>query len=612
VRVAVEWGLAEGVLQGRIVDAAFPDGMSPAALAFPEVSIAYDGCARWVIPSDIGLIAENPLAEQVEADASPSVALRKRMHMQFTAWLAEETGLYLDSRDTEGWIKSVLLRVGGGCAALGIEHSLPQPVSGEPDWPRYPVSITAFAGDWYEASRIYRPWALAQHWAARGPEQRRDSYVAEIACWLWNRGRIDNVCPATKEVARRLGLPVALDWYWWHKKPYDSGYPDYFPPREGNAAFRAAVEDLQENNVAVQVYTNGMSWDRDEPDWESRGKQCTLVLQNGEYYGHIYNTWMNAKLMHTCGASEVWHDQALITARKAAELGLDGLYIDQIGVIGGMIPCFSTEHGHVPGGGCYGVQGFRKMFSKIREQQPGLVLSSESVGEFYQDLLECSITLQTSWERSRGEQQCRNVYPIPLFQAVYHGHAVVFGNYSHIDGMTPYDELWPQEKRTDPADEKPWHRICPDQFPLDVARTVAFGCQPLTSNLTMKHLNDPEYADDVAFFLELARFYHAYREWLLWGDMLAPGTINAQTHSVTCIQRGIFTPPESIVPFNVVRPTVLHSAWRAPDGHAGIVLINYSRTEQSVNIERDDDLRPADGAAERTLPARSTMFVPLA
>ncbi len=608
--VSLVWELSDGLLQGRFERLELPEGVKPEALAFPEVRIPYSTKAQWVVPLDLGMLVDNPLKHAVDAP-DMSASSRQWMHVQLTAWFVDGIGLHLDSRDTSGWMKSLLLRVGQGTAQLCIEHLLPQPSEGRPEVPAYPVSIAPFVGGWYESARIYRPWALEQEWASRGPDQRRDSYVASLACWLWLRGRIDNVCPVAKEIARRLELPVAVDWYWWHKHPYDTSYPDYFPPREGTEAFSAAVADLQANNVSVQVYSNGMSWDRDEPRWETEGRKCTTVLRDGEYWGHVYNTWMNRKLMHTCGAAEGWHDQVLRTVDGAVALGLDGLYIDQIAIIGGTRPCFSTEHGHVPGGGSYGVQGFREMFRKVRERHPGFVISSESVAEVYQDLLECCITLQTSWEASRGAGGCRGTTLIPLFHAIYHGYAVVFGNYSHIDGITPWDEKWPQEARPDPSEEQDWHALCPDQFALDMARTVACGCQPLATNITAKHLADPTLAGDIDFFLDLARFYHAHREWLLWGEMLAPGTVDCATVDVTCIMRSIFTPPSTIEPFTVQRPAILHSAWRSPDGTAGLVLINYTRDEQTVTISRTDGLVPADGEATLCLPARSTRFVRL-
>lgn len=611
VSVGLTWELVDGLLQGRIEHVELPEGLLPAALAFPDILLPYSDNAQWVVPRDIGVLIDNPLADAVDAP-DMSASRRERAHMQMTAWLAEDAGLYLDARDPDGWMKSLLLRVGRQTVELCIEHVLPQPLTGQPEFPGYSVSVASFAGGWYEAAQIYRPWALQQEWASRGPDQRRNTYVAELACWLWLRGRIDNVCPAAKEVARRLNLPVAVDWYWWHKHPYDTSYPDYFPPREGAETFKAAVADLQQSNVSVQVYTNGMSWDREEPRWETEGIKCTTVLRDGEYWGHVYNTWMNRKLMHTCGAADGWHRQALITAEGVAALGLDGLYMDQIAIVGGTTPCYSTEHGHVPGGGSYGVQGFREIFRKVRAAQPGLVLSSESVAEVYQDLLDCCITLQTSWEASVGVAGCKGTTLIPLFQAVYHGHAVVFGNYSHIDGITPWDYFWPEDARPAPSEEQDWHALCPDQFCLDMARTVACGCQPLATNLTMDHLNDPVFADDVAFFLDLSRFYHANREWLLWGEMLHPGTVDCAQMDVTCIQRSIFTRPSTIKPFTVQRPAVLHSAWRAHDGEAGLFLFNYTREEQTVTLTRPDGFVPEDGETTLRLPPRSMRLVRLA
>ena len=606
VSVTIRWSFADGLLQGRLVSTDLPDDLRPAAFVFPDISIAYSPGDQLVLPNDIGLLVEDAGRTLFDGPGAPG-HLRSRVHMQFLAWLGAERGLYLDSRDEAGWTKSILVGGGEGVAALRIEHFLPQPATGPLPLPSYPVSLGICASHWHAAAQLYRPWALRRHWASRGPEERQDTYVANVACWLWNRGRCAEVGPATKEVAGRLGLPVALDWYWWHKNPYDARYPDYFPPRDGEETFRATVADLQNHGVAVQVYTNGMSWDQEEPNWQTEGKPCTQILPDGSLHGVVYNTWMNARLMHVCGASSGWKKKELEVAEEAAALGLDGLYMDQIAVIGGQRPCFSEEHGHAPGGGSFGTTGFRELFQAVRAAHPRLAISSESVSEVYQDLLDACITLQTSWERIHGERGSANRQPIPLFQAVYHGHSVVFGNYAHIDGTPPYDELWPDEGRPDPAAERDWHALCPDQFPLEIARTVAFGCQPLATNLTSAHLADERLAPDVAFFLDLARFYHAHRPWLLWGTMLAPPAAEVPEIEVACIQRGIFTKPDAIHPFAVRRPAVLHSAWRAPDGRAGIVAINYSRAPQTIRLSPPEGCR-LDGDGTLFLPARTARF----
>ena len=75
--------------------------------------------------------------------------------------------------------------------------------------------------------------------------------------WLWNRGRIDCVFPPAERLAADAKVPIALDWYWWHHNPYDTDYPDFWPPREGVEAFKAAVKRMNDQGIYTQVYING-------------------------------------------------------------------------------------------------------------------------------------------------------------------------------------------------------------------------------------------------------------------------------------------------------------------------------------------------------------------
>ena len=93
--------------------------------------------------------------------------------------------------------------------------------------------------------------------------------------------------------------------------------------------------------------------------------------------------------------------------------------------------------------------------------------------------------------------------------------------------------------------------------------------------------------------------------------MLSPGNLCCARIAVTCIQRTIFTKPESIVPFSVERAAVFHSAWLSESGVPGLVLINYTGEPQAVTIGRADELMPDDGRWERCLHPRSACFVPL-
>ena len=45
-------------------------------------------------------------------------------------------------------------------------------------------------------------------------------------------------CPRHR-LGKKLGLPVSVFWHWWHGCAYDTGFPEYLPPREGAEAFQA-------------------------------------------------------------------------------------------------------------------------------------------------------------------------------------------------------------------------------------------------------------------------------------------------------------------------------------------------------------------------------------
>ena len=126
-----------------------------------------------------------------------------------------------------------------------------------------------------------------------------------------------------------------------------------------------------------------------------------------------------------------------------------------------------------------------------------------------------------------------------MFQSVYHGKYAFFGNYAYPDGTRPWDPLWPPEDRW--KEEKPWHNLYPDQFYLELGRTVVWGVQPMVCNIKENLFTDPELAPALRFTLETARFYHANIEFLFDGQMLSPAGFTCATAPVDYLIRSIFT-----------------------------------------------------------------------
>ena len=460
-------------------------------------------------------------------------------------------------------------------------------------------TIRTFRGDWFAAAEIYRRWAWVQPWA-KAAFARPQREMRNIAIWFWNRGSEENAVLPVERFQQLTGLPVALDWYWWHKIPYDVGYPFFWPPREGAEAFSAAVRRLVAKGIFVQPYTNGVSWDQVDPTWETEGTFDSIVEKNGTKRGHQYNVYMPSALAVMCGYAPHFHARMRELMKNLRGSGLPGVYMDQVGGCT-VRACWSPDHPHAPGGGTVITDGYRKLFSDIKADNPGFCISTEYTPEAYLDIVDSAINLWQNGERF-GMPAQPEAETVPAFMAVYHGAMAVYGSYAVIDGIPPWDPTWPDRDRW--PNEKPWEELYPDQYVLEFARGVAMGMQPMVHQLRMSHFDDPRYAGNFKFTVDTAKFYHANLDFLYDGTMCAPGRLLCARQPVELFIRGIYTKPEKA---RVVRhpshPTVLHSVWRAKDGRVAAVLCNWSRKEQVY------DLATPDIAAAGILPARSWRIV---
>jgi len=73
--------------------------------------------------------------------------------------------------------------------------------------------------------------------------------------------------------------------------------------------------------------------------------------------------WESAELSE----NRVWRDIISDVARELEEIGVDGIYFDQIAATspGG---CYNPEHSHLPGGGTHWTDGYREMMAEIRNK----------------------------------------------------------------------------------------------------------------------------------------------------------------------------------------------------------------------------------------------------
>lgn len=569
--VTVTWRRApDGLWSGELAYDGYSGKLFVEEIHFPILSGAFaDGSSFVFGGTDSGIVNSGA------AFFKPGAKHRRTYcgGMQFSALINPNgASFYFDHRDPKVGSKACELSIakeGGRFTYAGVH------VVGLPDQPPtayripYASSFTPFTGGWFEAGQIYKKWGTAQAWHTN---RKGVNPLRKIGMWVWNRGLIKDALPPVERLQKELGdIPVALDWYWWHSNPYDTDYPDFWPPREDVEAFRAAVARLKSQGIFSQVYINGVCWDMDGKTWQEGGEEGVIVNRDGKPRNTAFNKYNHHRLAYMCGEAPKFQDRIATVVKHLRESGLDGQYLDMIGNSTMIGRCYSPRHTHPKGGGSYCPDGYRALLQRLKRENPGFALTTEGANEAYMDLMDGSICCNvTSLERLDA---------IPMFQSVYHGKYAFFGNYAYPDGTRPWDPLWPPEDRW--KEEKPWHNLYPDQFYLELGRTVVWGVQPMVCNIKKNLFTDPELAPALRFTLETARFYHANIEFLFDGQMLSPAGFTCATAPVDYLIRSIFTKEHECKPRHAEMPAVLHSAWQTPDGRKALILVNWTRSEQS-------------------------------
>lgn len=574
--VVTEWEPGdEGRLEARIRFTGYAGKEPVSEIQFPAVSVPFEADAKFLWGgSDLGFTFN---ASQLPAGRYDITRLMSAM--QFGAILRPSAeSLYFDYRDSDWNIKSVRTRVSSNHV---ITVSGVYPVPRMDDRPvssgciPYASGVKLYRGGWYDATQIYRPWALRQRWAMNRP---KTNPLADIDLWVWNRGLIQDVIPPVEQLQKDAPrAKLALDWYWWHSNPYDTDYPFFWPPREGEAAFSAAVKRLSDQGIYSQVYVNGMCWDIDSTQWTDDKAPGLMHTKTGEVRAHAFNKYNHHRLAWMCGEAPAHHDAMSDLVGKLHKAGLTGQYLDMIGNASFDV-CWNPAHRHVRNGGHAVTDGYREMLARLGRENPGFPLTTEGATELYMDRCDGSILCNAVSSERMGNAAREFV---PLFTAVYHGSYALFGSYALPDSITPWDPKWPDADRWPANEEKPWHELYPDQFYLEMARPLIWGAQPMVCSLRPRHRTDPSFKAIYQFILDTANFYHDHKEDLWAGRMLSPDGFVCAEKEVEFFSRMIFTTKEKSKVLKKKQPCVLHSCWERADGTQTLILCNYTAEPQA-------------------------------
>ncbi len=467
--------------------------------------------------------------------------------MQFVAFYGGGHGLYVGTHDPQANFKVYSAKADENGATFTVANwpGLATQGGGTYELP-YEAVVGVFDGDWYDAAQVYRKWALTAPWSKAGPVSKRPipQWVKDTDLWLRVETQMDDMMGLCKQAKAYFDMPIALHWYRWHEIPYDTLYPDYFPPKPG---FADQIKTLQSEGMHVMPYINGRIVDPNSKGWNEEGlSKSAARKEDGEPYTEVYGS--KVPLNSMCPYTKAWQDKvASLVDRLTHECGVDGVYIDQIGCAWAY-RCYDKSHGHPLGGGHLWVDGYRKLLDGVRAKLPeGRMITTEENIECFLDYFDALLLVNTPAATDRQV--------IPLFPAVYSGRTITFG-FQYI-------------AKDDVKNSVP--------FRAKMAREFTFGAQ--IGWVRADEIMAPGAEKEREFVRNLARCRSYGHKFLQEGRLL--GVVDAGGDN----PRVKFTAP---APFGgeyaLEVPSVVGSSWEAEDGSIGIALANLSDQDRKVEF----------------------------
>ncbi|MGN0853843.1 MAG: DUF6259 domain-containing protein [Kiritimatiellia bacterium] len=331
-----------------------------------------------------------------------------------TAFLIGDAGLYMAAHDSEARIKTLL---------LSPEHdwTIATPVEGAgragraAEGPRFEVTVAAFRGDWWQAARLYRAWALTTKWTAKGRILDRADYprrLAEIPLWLNIHAHPAEVSNVMDRVHREFpGIAAGIHWHLWQHSGHDVNYPEYFPEQPGTKECLAFCKSIGQE---AMPYTNGRLWSVPLMSYPY-AKPFAIARENGEPRIEKYGP-LTPPLVPMCPGTDRWDETLNGFAGRVLDLGAGSLFLDQIGACAG-IPCYAADHGHPVGGGTWYFAGYQKILAKTHARYAAAqaFLTTEGSGEQWMNVVDGYLNVTQ-----------RQPDDVPFFHAVYHGYTTYF------------------------------------------------------------------------------------------------------------------------------------------------------------------------------------------
>lgn len=460
------------------------------------------------------------------------------------AYMKGEAGLYFAAHDPDGRAKALAFERGAAVSFKTLVENAGV-VGKAAEGPGYSVTLAAFKGDWWQAARLYRQWAIRQKWCAKGRMCERSDYpraMADVDLWLLASGSLVSVTNATARGRAALkGLDIGVHWYNWNNEPFDTHYPEFLPLR----GFKESCGWMASEGIVAMPYINGRIWDQSLASAPYAWQDACMAPDGGVQKENYNKRTFAVMCPYTAG----WGRTLTYNITNVVfGSGTGAIYCDQISCSRPQ-PCFNAAHGHPLGGGSWWDEGYRRMLAPVHGKlaAENIPITSEGMAENWMDVVD-------------GHLNCSDpeTEDVPFYPAVYSGYTTYFGA-----RLMPWD--------TSEA-----------LFAVE-ARALLWGVTPGWTGVWTFGKGREKWAD---VLLKAGRIRHATRDFLAYGTLLDELRMEERQPEISFEkkQRNRNKRDEFIVStFSI--PRVFGTVWKDVSGRrTAVFAANISETVQTVRF----------------------------
>ncbi len=591
--------IADVIDEDRVVEltidvATVTPGHAVYAVRFPRIEVYASHAGHdvltlpyvggWLLPDP----SNNPLVQLATGQPLPQPG---SMSMQWLAYYAHDNpggqALFAGTRDGSGYRKGYIIGQGQpGVSWTFAVRQVPEanltPDNGYAT--QYACVLGVVPGDWYDAARFYRGWALEQDWADGGPIYRNSAFSSYVrtAQMFAVTGLADEAHPEyfqywARDMADQhayFGVDtIVTHVYHWHHNPFDVGWGDWWPIKP---EFLAAAPELLHAGDVFAPYFLNLVYCRNVsnynhpyvPGYENHTVgEYALIDENGNPVTDTDSQNNTCDVL--CQATDFTSDYTTYVAERLyQEAGAPGLYLDVFPFDEARL-CYSHAHGHPVGGGDYYTQAKRRLVQHLRDTMradydPQYYVYGEAQCEPFVGLLELVYHHNTGDSVIDADGNVL-LGVAPLYETVYHDYQFT-GTVSSLHAQTVYDDQTYQFIR----------RIYAAHLFLGHVPWAGSLLGPLSMFDVMAASPGYERLADMARRFMVVLKLGAVRDFAYFGERIREPITDAP---VISLMEG-----DNFLPYGGEQPLVYATAYARPDYPGlGLLLLNWSDETDTYN-----------------------------